>query len=166
MTIIKNGAFVLMLLVIASAKLHGQNFRIIIPDPDISGVTTVNIADLNNDQLPDIAAFEGGKHAQGRQLFAWFEAPDWIRHEFDPGFNPGPFTGDSEFADVDNDGDLDLILPEDKHSGNLELPANLYWFENPFIPVGDATQAWKKHEIDTHIPNGLHLGDMDVAFLD
>ena len=50
---------------------------------------------------------------------------------------------------MDNDGDLDLILPEDKHSGNLELPANLYWFENPFIPGGDATRAWKKHVIDT-----------------
>jgi hypothetical protein len=166
MTVLKCCAFVVLFMAFAPVKNHGQDFRIIIPDPDISGVTTVNIADLNNDKLPDIAAFEGGKHAGGRQLFAWYEAPDWIRHEFDPAFHPGPFTGDSEFADVDNDGDMDLILPEDKHSGNLELPANLYWFENPFIPGGNAVQVWKKHVIDSHIPNGLHLGDMDVAFLD
>ncbi len=166
MNLAMHGTFVLLFLAIASVNIHGQDFNIIIPDANISGVTTVNIADLNNDKLPDIAAFEGGKHAQGRQLFAWYEAPDWIRHEFNPGFNPGPFTGDSEFADVDNDGDLDLILPEDKHSGNLELPANLYWFENPLIPGGDASHAWIKHVIDTDIPDGLHLGDMDVAFLD
>lgn len=67
---------VLMVLIPASLKLFCQDFKVIIPDPDIIGVTTVNIADLNNDQLPDIAAFEGGKHARGRQLFAWYEAPD------------------------------------------------------------------------------------------
>lgn len=147
-------------------KFYGQEFKVIIPDPDIRGVTTVNIADLDNDGLPDIAAFEGGKHAQGRQLFAWYQAPDWIRHEFDPAFKPGPFIGDSEFADVDNDGDLDLILPEDKHSGNLDLPANLYWFENPVIPGGNATLPWKKHTIELDIPEGMHLGDLDVGDLD
>ena len=166
MAIIKHCAFALLFLITSSMELHGQDFKILIPDPEISGVTTVNIADLNNDWLPDIAGFEGGKHAQGRQLFAWYAAPDWTRHEFDPDFKPGPFTGDSEFADVDNDGDLDLILPEDKHSGNLELPANLYWFENPFIPTGNAATVWKKHAIDTDIADGFHLGDVEVAFLD
>jgi hypothetical protein len=111
MTDLKHGALVLMILIIASVKLQGQDFKILIPDPYISGVTSVNIADLNNDQLPDIAGFEGGKHAQGRQLFAWYEAPGWTRHEFDPDFKPGPFTGDSEFADVDNDGDMDIVGP-------------------------------------------------------
>ena len=96
MTVLKYFTVALLFLIFPSVILQGQDFKIIVPDPDISGVTTVNIADLNNDQLPDIAAFEGGKHAQGRQLFAWYEAPDWIRHEFNPGFNPGPFTGDSE----------------------------------------------------------------------
>ena len=67
---------------------------------------------------------------------------------------------------MDNDGDQDLILPEDKHSGNLDLPASLYWFENPFIPTGDAALAWERHTIDTRIPDGLHLGDLDVAYLD
>ena len=156
----------MMLMVSTVLLVSGQDFQISILDPEISGVTTVNIADLNNDGLPDIAAFEGGKHASGRQLFAWFQAPDWERHGFDPDFMPGPFTGDSEFWDVDNDGDMDLILPEDKHSGNLDLPASLFWFENPFIPSGDATQPWRRHTIDSHIPDGLHLGDMDVAYLD
>lgn len=156
----------IFLIFFCNPLLLGQDFEISIPDPEMSGVTTVNIADLNNDNLPDIAAFEGGKHAEGRQLFAWYEAPDWVKHEFDPEWNPGPFTGDSEFADIDQDGDLDLILPEDKHSGNLPLPANLYWFENPYIPTGDATAAWKKHIIDADIPDGTHLGDIDIAYLD
>lgn len=157
---------ILACLIVSSPSLSGQDFRIIVPDPRISGVTTVNIADLNNDHLPDIAAFEGGKHAGGRQLFAWYEAPDWIRHEFDPDTRPGPFTGDSEFADVDDDGDLDLILPEDKHSGNLALPANLFWFENPYVPDGNAARPWKKHVIDEDIPDGMHLGDIDVGLMD
>jgi hypothetical protein len=166
MTFIKYCSTVVIFLISTFVDFYGQEFKVLIPDPDISGVTTVNIADLNNDRLPDIAAFEGGKHARGRQLFAWYRAPDWIRHEFDPGFNPGPFTGDSEFADVDSDGDLDLVLPEDKHSGNIDLPANLYWFENPYIPSGNASKSWKRHVIESGIPDGLHLGDMDVAFLD
>jgi len=154
------------LILLSAQAVFSQDFEITIPDPEIEGVTTVNIADLNNDNLPDIAAFEGGKHANGRQLFAWYEAPDWIRHEFAADFKPGPFTGDSEFADIDKDGDLDLILPEDKHSGNLPLPANVYWFENPYIPEGSASGSWKKHIIDSDIHNGMHLGDIDIAYLD
>ncbi len=151
---------------ISFTLLYCQDFEISVLDPEIHGVTTVNIVDLNNDRLPDIAAFEGGKHANGRQLFAWYQAPGWIKHDFDPGFHPGPFIGDSEFADIDKDGDMDLILPEDKHSGNLPLPANLYWFENPFVPTGSATTVWKKHVIDSDIADGMHLGDVKAAFLD
>jgi len=166
MNILNQNAFIFLFLIFTIENIPAQEFEIIILDPGNSGVTTVNIADLNNDELPDIATFEGGKHAEGRQLFSWYQAPDWIKHEFYPDYYPGPFIGDSEFADVDKDGDLDLILPEDKHSGNLPLPANLYWFENPFIPTGKATTTWKKHFIDTNILNGMHLGDIDVAYLD
>ena len=155
-----------LLVLVLPRVAFSQDFEISILDTGIQGVTTVNIADLNNDGLPDIAAFEGGKHAEGRKLFAWYEAPGWTRHEFSETFEPGPFTGDSEFADIDRDGDLDLILPEDKHSGDLPLPANLYWFENPFIPRGSATTEWKKHTIDSNIHDGMHLGDIDVADLD
>ena len=166
MSVIPRAFFGVSILLIGNFLSSAQDFNISVLDPDIRGVTTVNIVDLNNDGLPDIAAFEGGKHAEGRQLFAWYEAPGWIKHSFDPGWFPGPFVGDSEFADIDQDGDMDLILPEDKHSGNLPLPANLYWFENPYIPAGNAYAAWKKHVIDSDIEDGTHLGDMDIAYLD
>ena len=44
---LKPGAFVLMLLIVASVKMHGQDFKIIIPNPDIMG-------DIGNDGDMDI----------------------------------------------------------------------------------------------------------------
>jgi hypothetical protein len=123
-------------------------------------VTSTQIGDLNRDGLPDIAVFEGGVHADGK-TFAWFEAPNWVRHEFNPAYSPGPFTGDSALADINGDGLLDVVLPQDTHAGGG--PAYLFWYQNP---GKGSTGAWPRHSIGSWSSETYHLGELDVADMD
>jgi hypothetical protein len=130
-----------------------------IPLPGVKGVTSVNVGDLNGDQLPDVAVFEGGKHNDGVQHFAWYEAPHWKRHDFHPD-KPGSFIGDSEMADLNRDGWLDVVVPRDNHNNGS---GDLYWYENP---KGDATGPWKRHTIYADQDDTYHQGDVEVADMD
>jgi hypothetical protein len=135
------------------------------PPVDISaggvrGVTAIKIGDLNKDGLPDIAVFEGGKHASGRQTFAWFEAPDWTRREFNTAYRPGPFLGDAALADVNQDGYLDVILPQDPHSGSGT--GYLFWYENP---RNGSTSSWPRRLIGSWA-DAIHIGEVEVADMD
>jgi hypothetical protein len=93
---------------LASAKPVSFGAKVVLPG--FEGVTSVNIGDINRDGLADIAVFEGGKHNKGTQYFAWFEAPDWERHDFHSS-KPGTCIGDTEMADMKGDGWLDIVAP-------------------------------------------------------
>ncbi len=107
------------------------------------------IGDINGDGLPDLAVQEGG---YGGPL-AWFEQDSlsgmFVYHLVEE-VNPSGThfsSGDTEVADIDGDGDIDLLGFE--HPGEWQfdytgdtLPSTLYWYEN----LGGGT-AFRKHRI-------------------
>ncbi len=89
------------------------------------------VADVNQDGKIDVLNGE-----------AWYEAPDWKRHEIRPLKNHGnPQHNYSQSfccwaEDLNHDGYPDLIV--------IDFPGKpCYWFENP----GKKTGHWKQHEI-------------------
>lgn len=74
------------------------------------------------------------------------------------------FTTDMQAADVDGDGDIDLVAPDGPNNGNV------IWFENPRInpPSAGATDPrvggnWLMHTIGSH---GDYVHDVECADLD
>jgi hypothetical protein len=123
--------------------------------------TTVAQGDIDGDGDIDLFAAEGGKHSCGSacRLLAWFEAPNWRRHNL--GDLLGPFTGDSVLVDLDKDGDLDVAVSVDNHSSDSSTDA-VYWYENRV----NKNQTWVKHTIEYNVPNAFHIGEMDSADVD
>lgn len=111
----------------------------------------VRIADLNGDGNPDIVVTEESTALTASTY--WFEAPDdpaqvpWTRHTI----VTQSTTNNLDVADMDNDGDIDVILQE--HSGDKTLAV----WEN------DGSGNLTEHTID--IEKEGHLGAR-VADLD
>lgn len=134
----------------------------------VDGVSALDVQDLDGDGLMDLAVFEGGKHAGGRVTFAWFKAPsdisgDWVRLEFTRPSPFRPFIGAAKLGDVDGDGDYDLVVSMDNHSGATKS-AYLYWLENP-RPEHSATADWQVRTVASNLPVE-HINDMALADMD
>jgi hypothetical protein len=115
---------------------HSQpvTFQYVEVDPLVAGDCKA-VGDMDGDGYPDLVV--GGM--PGEKL-NWYRNPDWRRTMIATPSNE--FTTDCSLADMDGDGDLDIVVP-DGNSGD-----NLHWFQNP-RPSGDPAYggSWTRHTI-------------------
>lgn len=108
---------------------------------------TKTAGDVNGDGFVDVvvASSAGGP-------VVWYEYPDWTRHVIAPS---GRWSCDAKLADLDGDGDLDLVISEWYGENRME------WYENPG-PEGDpGRDPWKRHIIGGPRAHDIAVGDID-----
>ena len=135
----------------------------------VSGLSGMDAGDIDNDGLIDVVAIEGGKHAGGRKTFAWFKAPTdtqgtWQRFDVNPSAPLRSFLGAVKLADMDRDGDLDLIVSSDNHSGGRK-EASVFVFINP-KPNGQTSNIWNWHKANGSSLPYHHINDMEIEDMD
>lgn len=113
-----------------------------------------NTADINGDTKLDILGFKGGNGG----FISWYEYPSFRQHIVRKGnFNAGrPLA-----ADVDSDGDMDIIVAKnsDRH---------VYWYENPLQQRNPTKNNWIEHRVGSTkgTTKGDYIKDYGVADFD
>ena len=107
------------------------------------------VGDVDGDRVADLVL--GG--LPGDDL-AWFRGPSWERSLIARAVTE--FSTDGALADLDGDGDADIVAPDGP------LGDNLVWFENP-RPSGDPATEWPRHAIGAA---GDWVKDVEVADFD
>ncbi len=126
-------------------------------------ITDVAAVDIDNDGRIDLW-FSGSHIPSQQRKSAWYRnTGDPHRWERYTPF-PGPSLG-AAWADVDGDGDMDLITGGDRDSSKTGNHA-MVWLENPLHPDGDPTQGpWAVHQIHANPtdPDEVHTDFIDSA---
>lgn len=120
------------------------NFQKVVIDTDSPNDPWMkNIADLNNDSLPDLIV------ASGNGPIVWYQAPDWTKRTIT---DASVSKSGSDTGDIDADGDIDFV------DGG-------YWYENTqagmaWIPHQFAQTDMNSHDILTYDMNSD--GKLDI----
>ena len=104
------------------------------------------LGDIDGDGFLDALAAS----SSGAGMF-WYEYPEWSKHAIRP---TGSWTTDMQTADIDDDGDLDVVIPNS---------SGLQWYENP-RPAGDPRlDPWVEHLIGAEGANhhDVEVGDIE-----
>lgn len=104
------------------------------------------VGDVNGDGTQDVIV--GAQNAKGAGL-AWYQYPTWEKHAV----ANGEFTTDGQLADIDADGDLDIVIGTfpDGHG-------ELVWFENR---SATDERTWTRHEVGKGYIHDVAIGDIN-----
>lgn len=101
------------------------------------------VGDLDGDRQADVMV--GSQESIG---MVWYHSPDWTRYLI----TEGEFTTDGEIADLDNDGDGDVVISD---YGNDAIA----WWENTGKPF--EASGWVQHQIGDRFAHDLAIGDVN-----
>jgi hypothetical protein len=113
--------------------------------------TSATVFDIDRDGVNDFVITE----RTAAPSIVWYRRGEqgWTRYIIEAG--PLHIEAGTTFADIDGDGDLDLVAGGDYKSNEV------WWWENPY-PKYDPAVAWKRHTIKNSMGTQHH----DLAFGD
>lgn len=141
--------------VAATAEAANLSFRhVVIDSNNPANPHNKTLGDIDGDGFLDAIVAS----SSGDGMF-WYEYPAWTKHAIR---SAGSWTTDMQAADLDEDGDLDVITPTN---------SALVWYENPRSGGDPRTDTWTQHTIgaagggnhDVEIADVDGDGDMDVV---
>lgn len=112
--------------------------------------TRVAVADMNKDGRPDVLL----SVSEGKGQVSWFEAPEnprigrWIEHRIEAGTLEGAHS--LQVADLDNDGNLDVVVAEMHTSWTKRV---LAYFNNG--------TTFRRVELSGNGSHNIRIGDID-----